>query len=159
MGSQNQNAGMTLCTAKAGLAEGTTTTFTRAADVEGFIRGKWATPLASASNQASPTTDWAGNAFTALTANQGCIFVYCIVAAGTIAIVQGEVADVDDDGAFVISPQFPAIDDTLLPFGYAVVKLDNTASAWTIGTTNWTSTGVVATHADIACLPDRPQIA
>ena len=151
--------GTTLCTAKAGLAAGTTTTYTRAADVEGSIGGKFATPLSSGSNTASPTTDYNGDAFTAQAASTVCVYVYSIVAAGTIAVHQGSVETMDVD-AVVVASSFPSIDlETYLPFGYVVIQNGSTGSAWTIGTSNWTATGVLDTFTDVTVLPSRPQSA
>ncbi len=144
----------------AGLVAGTTTTYTTASATVCVINGIFATALAAGTNTASPTTDWNGDAFTALAADRGAVFVYCVVAAGTVAIVQGptEVIDGDTDN-FLIYPSFPPIDDTLCPFAYVVVKSTGASSAWTIGTSNWTATGITDSYSDIFTLPDRPVIA
>ena len=163
----NQNHLPAICVSNAGLAAGTTTTYTRGNAVNGSIRGKAITELASASNTATPTTDWAGNAFTALPGGQDagrtkgsiCVFVFCAVAAGTHAVVQGPVLDLEDENDGIkdgTRPQFPAIDDTLMPFGYVIVKALDAASAWTFGASNWTATGIEDTYVNVHFLPDRP---
>lgn len=149
----------TICVSKAGLTAGTTTSYTTAAAASGSIAGKFATALAAQTNTATPTTDFNGDAFTALAASRGCIFVYSIIAAGTIAIHQGPVQVLDGGNLFDIAPEFPAIDfETYLPFGYVVVKNASTGSAWTYGASNWTSTGLTDTYHDVSTLPRRPQI-
>lgn len=157
----NPNAymnGLTLCTSKAGLTAGTTSTYTTTVAVAGMIGGKYATPLAVQTNTATPTTDGNSAAFTALAASQVSVFVFTIVAAGTIAVFQGTVEDLDSGDAVEKAPEFPAIDtDTYLPFGYVVVVNSSAGSAWTFGASNWTATGVTDTYTDVGVLPSRPQ--
>jgi hypothetical protein len=149
--------GITLCVSKAGLTAGTTSTYTTAAAVNGFIGGKYATALAAQTNTATPTTDANGDAFTVVTASQCSVFVYCITAAGAIAVYQGTVEDLDSD-AVDIRPSFPTIDyETHLPFGYVVVVNSSAGSDWTFGASNWTATGVTDTYTDVGVLPSRPQ--
>ena len=151
--------GVTLCTQEGGLAAGTTSTYTTATVVRGSIGGKFATELAAQTNTATPTTDFNGDAFTALAASKGCIFVFSIIAAGTIAIHQGSVQTLDAGNLFAIAPEFPAIDlETYLPFAYVVAKNASTGSAWTFGASNWTATGLTDTYTDVTTLPQRPQI-
>jgi len=155
----NQNHLPSICLSKAGLTAGTTSTYTTTVAVAGAIRGEHVTPLAIQTNTATPTTDWAGNAFTALAASQACVFVFCLVAAGTIAVVQGPVVDLDASDAIPENKglEFPGIDATLMPFGFAVVKNGSTGSSWTFGAESWGATGIVDTFTDVAFLPDRPQ--
>jgi len=151
--------GATICISKAGLTAGTTTTYTTAAAAGGSIAGKFATALAAQTNTATPTTDYNGDAFTALAASQGCIFVYSIIAAGTIAVHQGPVETLDSGNLFVNACEFPDIDlETYMPFGYVVCKNASTGSAWTFGASNWTATGLTDTYTDVTVLPQRPQI-
>lgn len=146
--------GITICTTKAGLAAGTTTTYTTASAVAGSINGTYATALSAQSNTATPTTDFNGDAFTALAASEGCIFVYSIVAAGTIAIHQGPVETLDAANNFEILPEFPSIDlDTYVPFGFATFKNGSTGSAWTFGASNNDATGMVDLYTDISTYP------
>jgi len=157
MGSQNFYNGMTLSVAKAGLAAGTTSTYTTAAATAGFIEGVFATALAAQTNTATPTTDASGDAFTALAASEACVFVFGIVAAGTIAVQQGPVVAMDaDTDEPLFNLEFPSVLDTVMPFGYAVIKNGSTGSAWTFGSSNWTATGVVDTYSDVGSMPFRP---
>ncbi len=158
MGSQSFYPGLTMCVSKAGFAAGTTTTYTTAAAASGFINSVYATALAAQTNTASPTTDVNGDAFTAVGVSEASVFVAGIIAAGTIVVAQGEVVAMDTDTNEPLHyPQFPDIPDTMLPFGYVIIKNGSTGSAWTYGASNWAATGVVDTFADIALLPDRPQ--
>lgn len=159
---------VTMTTTKAGLAAGTTTTYSTTATVIFGIRSK-AFSKTAVTNGATPVVDIVdGLAFTPLTfpasstvGGQGSVFVFAFNAAGTIGVAQGSVEQLDVTGAFVIAPQFPVIPDTYCPFGYLVVKLGPTAVAnWTFGTNNLSAvTGVTYTFVDIFTLPDRPQIA
>ena len=150
--------GATICTTKAGLTAGTTSTYTTTAAVNGAIAGKFVTALSAQTNTATPTTDFNGDAFTALAASQGCIFVFSITSAGALAIHQGAVEELDDSNAFKVSPSFPAVDlETYLPFGYVVILNGSTGSSWTFGASNWTATGITDNFADISTLPLRPQ--
>jgi hypothetical protein len=156
----NQPFGTTASTVKPGLAAGTTSTYTTAAATTCSIGGKFATTLAAQTNTATPTTQGDSSAFTALAASQISVYVFCVVAAGTIAVFQGSVEDLDGADAVVVAPQFPAIDlETYCPFGYVVINNGSTGSAWTFGASNWTATGVVDTFTDVLVLPNRPQTA
>ena len=150
--------GATFCTEKAGLAAGTTTTYTTANATGGSIEGKFVTALAAQTNTATPTTDGNGDAFTALAVNKGSVFVFCLNSAGALKVFQGSVEDYDDDEGFDVAPEFPYIDlGTYMPFGYAVVKNDSTGSSWTFGASNWGATGITDTFTDVTTLPLRPQ--
>lgn len=153
----NQPAGMTASFAKAGLTAGTTSTYTTTAATVCAIGGKFATALSAQTNTATPTTQGDSSAFTALAASQISVFVYCVVAAGTIAVFQGSVEDMAVD-TVIRAPLFPSLDlETYCPFGYVIVKNGSTGSAWTYGSSNWTATGVTDTYTDVFVLPNRPQ--
>ncbi|PCJ39139.1 MAG: hypothetical protein COA71_14580 [SAR86 cluster bacterium] len=155
----NLNNGGTMALAKAGLTAGTTTTYTTTAAIPTILAGAYSTELAAQTNAATPTTDHTtGNAFNALAKSEGCVFVYGIIAAGTIVVSQGAINSLDTDAnTFIIDPPFPSIPDTMAPFGYVIVENGSTGSAWTYGADNWTATGVIDTYTDCAFLPDRPQ--
>jgi hypothetical protein len=160
-----QQVPLTLCTSKATLATGTSvTTYSTTGSTLYCIKGK-AYTTSAASTAATPTTDGTtGAAFVALAASQGCIYVWCYdgsstTAATAIKVCQGAIVALDASGAFISAPQFPTIPDTLCPFGYSVMKLGSTGSAWTFGTSNWNATGMTVTHQDVMTLPGRPQIA
>lgn len=152
--------GATICIAKAGLTAGTTSTYTTAAATGGSVLGKFVTALGAQTNTATPTTDFNGDAFTALAVSEGAVFVFSLIAAGTIVVHQGGTEVLDASNAFKIAPQFPSIDtDVYMPFGYVVVKNGSTGAAWTFGTTSFAATGIVDTYTDVTTLPLRPQTA
>lgn len=129
-----------------------------AAQLEYAIKGK-AYGKANISGGTTPTTDAVtGNAFAALTANKGAVFVLGLDASANIKAVQGPVVGCDDAGTFQLAPEFPVVPETIAPFAYVVVKTDSTASAWTFGSSNWNATGVTATPVAVVMLPGRPQV-
>ena len=152
--------GVTLSVAKAGLTAGTTSTYTTTAATACMIGGKFATALSVQTNTATPTTQGDGSAFTVVTPGQVSVFVFCVVAGGTIAVFQGSVENLDDGNAVLIAPSFPAIDlETYCPFGYAVVLNADTGSNWTFGSSSWGAAGITDTFTDVGTLPFRPQSA
>lgn len=158
--SVERSAGFTGCLSKATLAAGTTTTVKTTGTTVFAIDGK-AYSHAALSNAAAPTTDVVdGNAFTAVGVNQGSIFVHGFNSAGALKVAQGSVEDLDAGGNFVTAPRNPAFPDDFAPFGYLVVKVGATGSAWTYGSSNQSGvTGVTYTRQDIVSLPSRLQIA
>lgn len=158
---------LTMCTMKATLAAGTTSTYSTTGTTLFCIKGK-AYSKAAVTNGATPTTDaTTGSAFTAIPAGSGSVFVFGYDSGGNIKVSQGSVEVLDGSttsGAtakFVRAPQFPAIPDTICPFGYATVLVGSAGAAWTFGTSNLTgppaSTGI--NFVDVMTLPDRPQVA
>lgn len=160
----------TQCTKKAGLTNGTTTTFSFTANpLEYAIRGKFYSK-ATQTNAATPTTDGnTGAAFVAIpagtsTAAYGGVFVWAYDTSGNVKVYQGQTqaTDLAADGAntkFVVSPQFPAIPDNVAPFAYTVVKVGTSGAAFTMGSTSLASgSNISVTHVDINTLPDRPQV-
>ena len=151
---------LTLCTMKAALAAGTTTTYSTTGTTLYCIKGK-AYSKGAVTNGATPTTDIVdGLAFTGITANQGTVIVFGYDSGGTIRCAQGEVQALDVSGNFINSPQFPATPDTVCPFGYLIAKGGSTLSGtWTFGSSNLSSvTGMTYTFVDVMTLPDRPQV-
>lgn len=156
-----QQIPLTLCTTKAGLAVGTTTTLTTANTQLYGIKGK-AYTKAGTSNEATPTSDsTTGTTFVAVPVSYGSVFVICRDSSGNLKACQGQLQALDASNAFILAPQFPAIPDTLCPIGYVTVKVGSTGSAWTFGASNFAGppTGVVFAFQDVFTLPDRPQIA
>lgn len=162
---------LTMCTSKATLAAGTTTTFTTTGATLYCIKGK-AFTTSAASNSATPTTDAVtGAAFVAVPASYGCVFVFCYdgtsaTAATAIKVVQGPLAalSTEADGAnakFTLAPQFPMVPDTLAPFAYCVTKVGASGSSWTFGVSNLAGppSNVLHTFVDVMTLPGRPQVA
>lgn len=149
---------LTLCTVKATLAAGTTTTYSTTGTTVYCIKGR-AYSKAAVTNGATPTTDAAtGVAFLPVAANQGSVFVFCYDSGGNIKVVQGQVQALDVAGNFVLTPQFPGIPDTLCPFGWLVAKAGSTAVGnWVFGTNNLSGvTGLTYSFSDCMTLPDRP---
>lgn len=127
--------------------------------IDGKVYGK------ATGSTSAPTTDAnTGAAFTALAADEGCVFVWLINAAGTVTVAQGPVAKIDGvtDG-FVATPagpeaapQFPYIADSVCPFAYSIHQTAGTSSAWTFGTSNWNATGLTDIAVNVSTLPVRP---
>lgn len=160
------NLTQTFVTTKAGLAAGTTTTYTTANTTLYAIKGK-AFSKAAVTNGATPVVDVVdGLAFTAQPIGTGSVYVLGFDSAGTIRVAQGSIETLDITGAFVRAPQFPAPADSFAPFGYIVVRAAPATAAvpavatWTFGTNNLSAvTGVTYSFTDVMMLPDRPQIA
>lgn len=160
-----QQVPLTLALAKAALAAGTTTTLTIGTTTPFAIKGK-AYSKASASNQATPTTDiTTGAAFVAVAPGYGCVFVIGLDSGGNIRVAQGpqQIMDGNTAGAsasFIISPQFPIVPDTVCPIGYLVTKVGTSGVAWAFGSSNLAGppSNVLHTFVDVVTLPDRPQV-
>lgn len=159
------NRGITGVSNVAGLAAGTTTTYTTANAVQYAIDGK-AYSKAAVTNGATPTTDVnTGAAFNALNASKGCVFVFGFNAAGEIKVAQGPIENLTNeaDGAnasFEVYPEFPSLPDDFAAFGYCVTKVGASGSAWTFGASNLAGppSNVLHTFEDVWQLPARPQI-
>jgi hypothetical protein len=129
-----------------------------AAAISYAIGGKTYTK-ATISGGATPTTDInTAAAFLPLAANQGCVVVLGLNAAGTVVAAQGSIEALDAAGGFVTAPQFPPLPENFCPFAYIVCKNGATGSAWTFSSSNWSATGMTATPVPICMLPARPQI-
>ena len=156
--------GVTMGTIKTGLIKGTTSTYTTTVTSAGMINGKYVTGLTAQTNVATPTTDARTLvAFPALTDNKATVLVIGQKAANTIQMLQGSIEDTEvgvttTAGAFKNAPQFPALPDDFMVFGYLLVRTAPDASDFTAGTSSWTATGITAS-AVVECgvLPDRPQ--
>ena len=155
----NNNNGATMCFSKVGLIAGTTSTYTTTVATDYIINGKFGTQFATKTNQATPTTDFnTGLVFPALAVNEGVALVFGTIAAGTVVLLQGEIEALDPTGGeFIIAPDFPAIPNTMVPFGYVILQNGSTGSAFTVGSSSWAATGMVDTFVDIGMMPDRPQ--
>lgn len=151
---------LTMCTTKAGMSAGTTTTLTTANTQLYCIGGK-AFTKAAASNEATPTTDAAtGAAFVGVAAGYGSVYVICRDASAALKAVQGQVVALDASGNFVTAPQFPGVPDSLCPIGYIVVKAAAGASTWVFGSSNLAGppSNVSFSFVDCMTLPGRPQV-
>lgn len=149
--------GATMATSSAGLtAAGSETTYDTGATLQYAIGGKAYTKSA-VSGGTTPTSDGNGHALAPLTANQGCVLVWVINAAGTIAVFQSDVVAMED-GGFLETPDFPTFDeDTWCAFAYQVLKAASNAGTITIGSSNWDATGFTNSIQNVHTLPARPQ--
>lgn len=152
--------GINFCTTSGLLtATGAETVYDTTVTINYVIDGKIATKTA-VTDGATPTTDHnTGAAFTTLTANQGCVLVWGLIAGGTVKVMQGGVQALDVSGNFMVAPQFPAVPAGVAPFAYQVLKAGSTAGTITIGTSNWNATGFTNAIVNVAVLPSRPQVA
>ena len=155
--------GTTMGTIKTGLVKGTTSTYTTTVTSAGMIGGKYVTGITAQTNTATPTTDAVtGAAFLPLSPNKATVIVIGQNAAGTIQMAQGSIVPTQvgvttTAGDFILAPQFPALPDDFMVFGYNIVRTAPSASAWTPGTSSWSATGVTATEfVQCGVLPDRP---
>lgn len=157
-----RDRGTTQCFTKVTGAAGTTTTVTTTTAASYCIQGKMYVQSAAWTNKAHPTTDSnTGAAFTNIPANYGGVFVYGTDSGGSnLLCVQGKTVPLNDSGAFVTAPDFPAIPDSMCPLFYLIIKCGSTATnGFTAGTTNQSgATGVTYARADVSALPPRPQI-
>lgn len=161
---QADSRGFTGCLMKASSAAGTTTTYSTTGTTHYSIGGK-AYSKAAVTNGATPTTDVnTGAAFTAVSASEGCVFVFGYNAAGTIKVAQGEIVDLtgEADGAnasFVQAPEFPDLPADFAPFAYLLTKVGASGSSWTFGSSNLAGppSNVLHTFVDVTTLPTRPQ--
>jgi hypothetical protein len=156
----------TICLVSPVLIKGTNLSYTTSVTSAGLIGGKFVTALTAQTNQALPVVDaLTGSAFRALSDNQATVIVVGQNAAGEIKMCQGsivptEVGVTTTAGAFINAPQFPALPDDFMVFGYLIARTAPSASAWTPGTDNWAATGVTCTQfVQCGTLPDRPMTA
>jgi hypothetical protein len=162
-----QLIGGNFCLSKAGITglSGAATTFTTANAVVYSIAGKAFSKTAVAGG-ATPTVDGVtGNPIT-LTAGKGTGVLWCLDAAGAVKAVQGSVETLDASGNFQFAaPSFPSLPDTLTAFAYSIHKAGRADSAaplvgtFTFGSSNWNTTGMTHSAADLIALPNRPQSA
>ena len=139
---------------KAGLAAGTTTTYTITTAFTAVIEGQKYTK-GTAANAATPTTDGnSAKAFTAVPVGKACNFVFAVNSAGTVSVYQGALVNTGEPA------DFPALPFTVAPFGYVRASVGTTGAAWTMGSSNLAGppTGVTFTFRDIGVLPARPTI-
>jgi len=150
--------GGNLTLGKAGLAAGTTSTFSIGNQFDYTIKGQFYRKAAAA-NVAMPTTDRAtGKAFVPLAANESCIFGFCIDASGNVVVIQGPKANTLEYTGGGAALQYPQCDDTLTPFGYALASASGALAApWVLGSGNTSGvTGLTLTFRDIMDFPAQP---
>lgn len=143
---------------KAGLAAGTTTTYTTANALTYTNKGQLLS-FAAKTNQATPTTDaLTGKAFVPLSLNQACVIAFFVDASGALNVGQGPVVSNLDLTGGLAAAQFPQGPDTLTPFGYLLAQAGPTLSGtWTFGTNNLSGvTGMTYTFRDVMDYPAQP---
>ncbi len=162
MSDYQSNVPANLCTVKATLAAGTTTTISNTGTIYYSINGK-AYSKSAMTNAATPTTDLVtGAAFVGVKANKGSIFIIGLLSAGSVRVVQGSIVDLDSSGAFTIAPQIGPHPSDFCAIGYLLIKAGSTADAttgWVLGTSNNTGvTGITQAFGDLMTWPSRPII-
>jgi hypothetical protein len=143
---------------KAGLAAGTTTTYSIGTAFVYAIKGQLYS-MATATNAATPVTDAnTGLAFKALSANQACIFAFAVDASGNVVVAQGPIVSNLDLTGGSGAAQFPAVNDTRQPFGYLLAQAGPTVSGtWTMGVNNLSGvTGMTYSFRDVLGMPAQP---
>jgi hypothetical protein len=156
--------GLTMGTVSPVLVKGTNKSYTTTVSSAGIINGKYVTALTAQTNTAVPTTDIAtGAAFVALATKQATVVVMGQNAAGAIKACQGTIVPTalgvtTTAGDFLNYPDFPALPDDFIPYGYMLVRTaPSMSTTWTFGTDNWAATGVTCTEfVQCAVLPARP---
>ena len=139
------------------LAAGTTTTLSStnafSYSIDGFLYAK-----AALSNTATPTTDKnTGVAFVGIAAGFCSIFAVLLNAAGTLAVVQGQVQAIDVANSPIFLPQLPAIPAGYVPVGLIGVSVKPTGATWTFGSSNLSgATNTVYSFIDVGTYPSRP---
>ena len=154
-------SGRNVCTTKAALAVGTTTTLTTGAVQYFSIKGKGYTKAAT-SNEASPTLDSnTGVAFLPVPVGYGSVFTICRDSGAALRAVQGEIVALDSSELFTHLPQRAGVPNTLAPIGCVTVKVGLSGAAWTFGSSNFAGppTDVVFVFTDfIGGQPSRPTL-
>lgn len=158
--------GGNLTLGKAGLAAGTTTTYTITNTFTYSLKGQLFSK-ASATNAASPTTDYnTGVAFLPLSANQSCIFAFGVDSSGNVGVIQslpfdlkrGIFPSTSDMAGGLGSVQFPGVPDALAVFGYLLAQASTAlVGTWTFGANNMSGvTGMTYTFRDVMDVPAQP---
>lgn len=139
-------------------ATGAETVYDTTAVINFSIDGKLYQKAATADG-ATPTTDGnTGDTFTAVAADQICVFVWGLNSSGTVSVYQGDIESVDGDTDVAkIFPQWPSLPNTVAPFAYTLIQTTGAASDFAFGTSNWNATGVTATTINLSEIPSRPQ--
>lgn len=156
----NDGKAITACFSNVALTgiSGAATTHSYSAGVVA-IRGKVYT-LAANSSVATPTTDAATGAAITVTANKARVVVFCVDGNNGDYLYAGPTVDMDSSGTLLDACEFPAIPNDRCPIAYFLVKGGATLSGtFTVGSSNWNTTGMTYTVVNVAQLPDRPSYA
>ena len=137
-----------------GLSGAVTTFSTAALTLQYSIKGK-SYAKAQVSGGTTPVVDFVtGVAFKAQAISTACTYVWGFDAAGTIRLIQGVIVPWTDTSANSTAVPLPQFPDTFCPFAYSVIKNGTTGSAFTIGTSQWSQTGItVDTPVNISRYP------
>lgn len=137
-------------------ATGAATTYDTTVAIAFSINGKEYAKAAITSG-VTPTTDGNSAALSTLAASRGCAILWCLNAAGTVGIFQGEVITLDAANAPLTALVLPSVDlTTWCPFAYMTLKNGSTGSTFTIGSSNWNATGMTVLITNIGSMPNRP---
>ena len=151
--------GMTACFGYANFTAltGAATTVTTGNTIDFSISGKFYTKANGALT--TPTTDGNDGTAMTLTANKARAIVWGLDSGGNPKAYAGAIVDWDGT-AFQVTPPFPSIPDSVCPIGYSILKAGSTlVGTFTVGSSNWNTTGMTNTIVSCATLPERPQTA
>lgn len=154
----NGLAGGNIALGKATLAAGTTTTISTTGTLPFSIQGRVYSRTAL-TNSATPTTDInTGAAFTGLTANKACIFLFALDSTSAVRVAQGPIVALSAVTGGLSAVQFPELDDDHTPFGYLYAQAGSTLSGtWTFGSSNLSGvSGMTYSFRDLCLVPGQP---
>ncbi len=87
--------------------------------------------------------------------DEGCNITWLFDITGTVHIAQSRIERISNQ-KFISLPEFSDFDDSVyVPFGYSIL-LNNTATIFDIGVTNWNAAGVFTVTKSVITLPSRP---
>lgn len=160
MSNKYEMLAMTACFVTAGLTgiSGAATTYSTSATTLQYAIGGVCKTKAQVSGGTTPTTDVDTAAAITLTANQARVVVFMLDTDGTVFLQAGSVVSMDASGNLLTAAPFPSIDlDTYCPIAHVLMKGGSTLSGtFTVGSSNWNTTGMSYTVTNISTLPNRP---
>lgn len=131
-------------------------TYNIGADLQICAEGVMAV-VAAGTGKTTPQTSPTGEAFTPLTANQACVFLFQYDVNGAPAISQGDIVDVNASGGFDAGnkPLYGEVYDGYVPYGHCTIIAGATAGTFTFGVSNWNATGITTEVKNLGVLPSR----
>ncbi len=152
-------AGSNFCTVSGLLtAAGAETVYDTTVAIDYCIDGI-AYAKATVADGVTPTADQKGDTLIPLQVSEGCALLWMLNAAGTVAVMQGGIEDLDSADAFKKAPEFPEVPEDNTAFAYMILTNGAAGSEFVIGTDNWNQTGAVVSIKNLMVLPSRPQVA
>lgn len=154
----NGLAGGNLALGKANLAAGTTSTISTTGTLPYAVQGQVYNRTAL-TNSPTPTVDiMTGRPFVPLVADQACIFLFALDAAGNVRVTQGPIAKLSDIVGKLAAAHFPTLNDDLTPIGYLYAQAGLTlVGTWLFGTNNLSGvTGMTYSFRDVFLIPAQP---